>query len=54
MYAIWMFDDKILIDKEFATKLGKQGYEFVCKNFGWERITSQLIKIYSQLRLARE
>ena len=39
----------VLKNDELASRLGKQGYEFVSRNFNWARITDQLIEIYSQL-----
>ena len=40
---------KILTNKKLATKLGQQGYEFVHKNFSWERITNKLIELYNAI-----
>ncbi len=39
----------VLTDRELATRLGEQGYEFVKEYFDWDRLTSQWLGIYARL-----
>ncbi|MCK4353366.1 glycosyltransferase family 4 protein [candidate division WOR-3 bacterium] len=40
---------RILDDREFAFKLGEEGYRFVKLRFGWDEIINKLLSVYSKV-----